>query len=138
MTGFYDEGGAAVNRAGGMRKTIFMVMAIVLFCFGIDLSLDYGICVIRPCLTKSTAYKKIQVGESSDEARALLFRAGVSCPGESMKKCQTIMFSDFWKDYMIIFDESSVKEKIFSFRIHGNGFLGVLHDMWASGAPLME
>jgi hypothetical protein len=127
MTGLNDLGGAKQKKGTGTKKTILVLMTIVLLCFGIDLSLDYGICVLPPCLTKFAAYKKIQVGDSSGAARSLLFRAGVSCPGESIQKCQTIMFSDFWKDYMIVFDEISVKEKIFSYRIHGKGLLGRLH-----------
>jgi hypothetical protein len=68
------------------RRALGTISVIILSLAG-NLLLDPTLCVLPPCLTQATAYKSIVVGSNSDEARRLLFRAGVTCAGEASFKC---------------------------------------------------
>jgi hypothetical protein len=111
-----------------VSRKVLAALVLVILSLGSNLLFDPVFCVVPPCLTKSAAYRTIDIGSSSDEARRLLFRAGVSCAGGAQFKCSSVMFSDFWRDYAISFGPSgTVTEKRFSFRFHGRGILGWIH-----------
>jgi len=110
-------------------KAIAIRLIALFFVFvAFNLALDETLCVIPPYISKHSAFESIQVGGNSDQARKILWRAGVLCASEGMFKCRTLMFSDFWRSYSISFDAQSgiVVEKEFVFRFHGNGLIGRL------------
>jgi hypothetical protein len=110
---------------------VVKVIGSIILGIAINLFLDSTYCLVPPCLSKSFAYRSIQVGMSSDDAQLLLFRAGVYCPGRVRRasSCTVFMFSDFWKDYYVEIAPGRriVREKRFGFRLHGKGLLDFLH-----------
>ena len=115
------------------RNMIIRLVVIFLLFFAANLALDRTLSAIPPYLSKHRAFESIQVGDDIHEAREILWRAGIGCASESMFKCQTVMFSDFWRTYSVSFDSQAgiAVEKKFTFRIHGKGLLGRLH-IWKS------
>jgi hypothetical protein len=108
-------------------RRIVLATVVLLVAFGMNLFLDYANCVVPPCLSKSSAYRSVQIGMNLTEAEGVLRRAAVSCPETT--HCTAFMFSDFWRDYWVELDPAKgvVREKSFGFRYHGKGLLEFLH-----------
>jgi len=111
-----------------MNRKMLVGLFLVIMSVGGNILLDPAFCVFPPCLTKSAAYRSIVLGTDSEEVRRLLFRTGVTCIVESPSKCRVVMFSDFWRDYVVEFGPNgTVTTKRFEFRFHGRGLLGRFH-----------
>lgn len=123
--------GSHVNLRTGISRTILARLTIafaglVLLSLSFSFLLDSSLCFVGRCLTKHSAYRAICVGMKSFEADELLQRAGIFS-AQNMAfasiRSNTIMFSDFWRDYLIQIDPKSglVIQKTFHFRFHGEG-----------------
>ena len=112
----------------GTMRYLVAFIGIVLLSLSLNLLLDSSNCIVGYCLTKKSAFHEVHVGMSSAELTSVLHRAGVSADSPEAGLCGVVMFSDFWRDYVIQRETKTgmVVRKSFAFRQHGEGLLEVL------------
>jgi hypothetical protein len=110
------------------RRGLYLLF-VVCIALMINLATDYETGIFPPYLTKSAAYRSIEIGMDSSTAQSILFRAGVSCPVEDHRSCPLLTFSNYWRTFLVRFDPRTGKviEKQFGFRFQAPGMLGRLH-----------
>src|SRR5881392_3090043 len=110
-------------------RSLSILTGTVLLSLSLNLLLDASNCFLGSCLTKQSAYREVRLGMSSAELGDLMSRAGVYGNSLGGGDCDVVMFSDFWRDYLIQKDPKThdVMRKKFRFRPHGQGLFRFLH-----------
>lgn len=111
-----------------VRKYTVILFGIAFLCLCANFLLDSSNCFIGRCLTKHSTFSQIQVGMSSAEVANLFHHGGVDTNLAASTGSNVIMFSDFWRNYLISTDRTTgvVVRKAFAFREHGEGLLEFL------------